>query len=235
MPTKKSHGLAQHFTAKRRGRGPKAVTFVTLKNFAPAYLRDAPRSAMRQAIVTEYLEPTDYRGACVKATAYAGSIVLSWDGALDVDDNHGAAARALATKYGWLADGSELRGGSFPDNAFAFVLVQTDAAQPKARKLYATIADIKRANRALDNGVYWFAPGAMRFFGTRILPTVYGGRCFITSEQMRYDTPRKYSVRECLPDGSIDTIGDSIMLHATREDAIAAAKAYLAASAKVRT
>jgi hypothetical protein len=36
--------------------------------------------SMRQAIVTRYLGATDYRGARVKATAYAGSVTLPWDG-----------------------------------------------------------------------------------------------------------------------------------------------------------
>jgi len=67
---------------------------------------------MRQAITTKYIGPTDHRGSRVKATAQAGSIVVGWDDALDSDDNHTAAARALARKYGWSG---LLVGGGAPD------------------------------------------------------------------------------------------------------------------------
>lgn len=56
---------------------------------------------MRQAIVTRYLGPTDHRGARVKASAQAGSVTVSWDDALDTDQNHERAAMALAKRYGW--------------------------------------------------------------------------------------------------------------------------------------
>lgn len=54
-----------------------------------------------QAIVTKYLGPTNHRGARIKATAQAGSITLSWDHALNADDNHQAAASELARRKGW--------------------------------------------------------------------------------------------------------------------------------------
>jgi hypothetical protein len=54
-----------------------------------------------QAIVTKFIGPSNVRGARVKATAAAGSITLSWDHALGHEQNHRAAAMALATKYGW--------------------------------------------------------------------------------------------------------------------------------------
>jgi hypothetical protein len=57
---------------------------------------------MRQAIFTKYLGATNLRGSRVKATAEAGpSITVHWDDALDVDENHAAAAKALARKLGW--------------------------------------------------------------------------------------------------------------------------------------
>lgn len=67
---------------------------------------------MRQAIVTKYLGPTNYRGARVKATCQAGSVTLAWDDALDVNGNHDAAAKALTAKVGWSV---RLYGGSLPD------------------------------------------------------------------------------------------------------------------------
>jgi hypothetical protein len=42
---------------------------------------------MRQAIVTKFLGPTDHRGSRIKATAEAGSITVSWDHGLGVEEN----------------------------------------------------------------------------------------------------------------------------------------------------
>lgn len=53
----------------------------------------------RQAITTKYLGPTNNRGARVKATAEAGSIVVSWDHALDSFENHARAAHMFAEKW----------------------------------------------------------------------------------------------------------------------------------------
>lgn len=57
---------------------------------------------MRQAIVTKYLGPTNTRGARVKATADAGSVIIGWDHALNSDQNHTRAARKLAEHFGWF-------------------------------------------------------------------------------------------------------------------------------------
>jgi hypothetical protein len=75
---------------------------------------------MRQAIVTAFLAPTNHRPARVKAMADAGSITLSWDHALGVEDNHRAAASALAERFGWAA---VMVGGSLPGSGFAFVSI----------------------------------------------------------------------------------------------------------------
>ena len=64
---------------------------------------------MYQAIETKFLGPTNFRGARVKATAQAASVMVSWDHALNVDENHAAAARALAEKMGW--EGAWIAGG----------------------------------------------------------------------------------------------------------------------------
>lgn len=62
------------------------------------------------------------------------------------------------------------------------------------------------ANRAA--GQHWFSPDTMRFFNSRVLYTVYGGRYFLTSEKGP-DGIRGYSVRETTPDGSsITTVGE---------------------------
>lgn len=56
-----------------------------------------------------------------------------------------------------------------------------------------TINDIKAANRAA--GFHWFDPDTMRFFGTRILPTVYqgpGGVYFVTWDKKGFDERQGY-------------------------------------------
>jgi hypothetical protein len=56
---------------------------------------------MRQAITTKFLGPTNFRGSRVKATCQAKSITVSWDHALDTNENHREAALSLATLLGW--------------------------------------------------------------------------------------------------------------------------------------
>lgn len=70
---------------------------------------------MRQAIVTKFIGPTNYRGARVKARAQAGSVVVPWDHGRDVDYNHKLAALVLAERYGWPAKWADWTGGGLPD------------------------------------------------------------------------------------------------------------------------
>ncbi len=54
--------------------------------------------------MTKYFGPTDHRGSRIIARAGAESgpsLTVPWDHALNVDDNHTAAARALAAKLEW--------------------------------------------------------------------------------------------------------------------------------------
>jgi len=70
---------------------------------------------MSQAIETRYICPTNFRGARIKATAWAGQLTLSWDHALNPEENHDAAARAFAKKFGWygvMVRGSLKKGGN---------------------------------------------------------------------------------------------------------------------------
>jgi hypothetical protein len=61
-----------------------------------------------QAIITTYLCPTNTKGTRYKASCEAGSITVSADDALNIDQNHIAACQALkdklskrnATRYG---------------------------------------------------------------------------------------------------------------------------------------
>lgn len=93
-------------------------------------------------------------------------------------------------------------------------------------KRVPTIEQIRQANH--DAGFHFFDAGAMRFFRSRILPTVYageGGIYFVTSEQFechypenRRD-PRRYTVRQFLPKmGNVETVG-AFQQYAAAEEA----------------
>ena len=57
---------------------------------------------MRQSIQTKYIGPTNARGSRVSATSASGHrVVIGWDDALNSDENHFAAAMALARKLNW--------------------------------------------------------------------------------------------------------------------------------------
>ena len=73
---------------------------------------------MRQAIQTKFLGPTNHRGARIKAFCDAGSVVVSWNYAVGVPENHALAAEALCQKLGWPIN---LVGGSLPGSGYVFV------------------------------------------------------------------------------------------------------------------
>lgn len=81
-----------------------------------------------QAITTRYIGPTNTRGSRVKATAAAGSVTLHWDCALNSENNHARAAKALADKFKWR--GTWYGGGMPNDCRYAFV--SCDAADDAA-------------------------------------------------------------------------------------------------------
>jgi hypothetical protein len=83
--------------------------------------------------------------------------------------------------------------------------------------LYISIEQIRQANKSI--GDYFFGPGAMRFFSSRVSEIVYcgtGGVYFVTSEQFKGDPasgvagkPRSYTVRKFNPETcGVDTVGD---------------------------
>lgn len=80
-----------------------------------------------QAIITKYIGPTNSRGSRIKASASAGSVTIGYDDALGVEDNHHAAALALAIKMGWEKYGKLISGGT--ETGFVFVF------EPKACQL----------------------------------------------------------------------------------------------------
>ena len=76
-----------------------------------------------QAILTRYCGPTNTQGARISASAQAGRKMIAWDYALDVNDNHAAAAKAFADSLGWLNDGDTLATGFLPNGDAAHVIV----------------------------------------------------------------------------------------------------------------
>jgi hypothetical protein len=75
-----------------------------------------------QAIETKYIKATDRTCSRIKASAYCGSITVSYDCALNTDNNHKAAADALIAKMGWL--GTFAQGGNAKGNGYVFVNVE---------------------------------------------------------------------------------------------------------------
>jgi Uncharacterized conserved protein len=83
-----------------------------------------------QAITTKYLPATNRRGSRIKATAAAGNVTLGYSCALNTENNHAVAARALAEKYGWKG---QWFGGGLPDGrGYTFVCVSHDPASAVA-------------------------------------------------------------------------------------------------------
>lgn len=75
-----------------------------------------------QAIQTKFIPCTNTRPSRIKAWAECGSITLSWDHALNVDENHTKVANALCEKLGWtLPHYGKLIGGSLPGGCYSFV------------------------------------------------------------------------------------------------------------------
>ncbi len=72
--------------------------------------------------------------------------------------------------------------------------------------MFRTIEEIKQANA--NAGQHWFSPDTMRYFNSRVLAGVIGGRYFVTSERYDDGTPRLYTIRVANEDGTIDTVGD---------------------------
>jgi len=72
--------------------------------------------------------------------------------------------------------------------------------------MFKTIADVKKANKAIKN--HWFNKETMDFFGTKIESELIDGKYFITSEDDFYRTKRQYRLRIVEKNGKIYTPGD---------------------------
>jgi hypothetical protein len=87
----------------------------------------------------------------------------------------------------------------------------TLAPGPRSRRAgigpFHSTYDIERANYYA--GQHFFERDTMRFFSSRVLDGVYGGRYFVTSERRGFDDYRRaYTIRVARDDGSIETVGE---------------------------
>lgn len=90
-------------------------------------------------------------------------------------------------------------------------------------RVWHTVDEIKSANRVL--GHHWFEADTMRFFRSRVLDGVIGGRYFISSEQAPgAGSSRCYTIREASESGSISTVGEFQGYASARQARAAATK-----------
>lgn len=81
-----------------------------------------------QAIVTEYLGPTNHRGARIVAKCAAGRTVVPYEHALSGEAVHRVAVDALRAKLGWTGEHYPGRwvAGELPSGSgYAYVYVPT--------------------------------------------------------------------------------------------------------------
>jgi len=76
----------------------------------------------------------------------------------------------------------------------------------QSERMFKTLAEVKAANKAIGN--HWFERSTMRFFNSKVETGLLRGRFFITSERMELTFPKRYTVREAMPDGDIKTVGE---------------------------
>ena len=69
-----------------------------------------------QAITTKFHGPTNRMGARVKAYCERGSITVSWDYAIGIEDNHRAACSALLEKF--AMEDCERYSGTLPSDHY---------------------------------------------------------------------------------------------------------------------
>jgi hypothetical protein len=75
-----------------------------------------------QAIQTRYFGPTNFKGSRIKATCSGGSVTVGYDHALNITENHQAAAEKLVVKMDWNGGMPvKLVGGWLPSDDMAWV------------------------------------------------------------------------------------------------------------------
>jgi len=88
-------------------------------------ITDEKRVKIMKAIQTKYVGPTNTKGSRIIAKAEGVStMIVSYDHALNLDENHNAAARLLAQKYNWINQKHNLVSGVLPDGTVAHCFVE---------------------------------------------------------------------------------------------------------------
>ena len=86
--------------------------------------------------------------------------------------------------------------------------------------MFNNITEVKKANK--EKGQHFFDRNTLAFFGSKVYPDLYtvdDRQFFITSEDYYNGIERAYTIREAMPDGDIETIGEFLQ-YATKEQAI---------------
>ena len=83
------------------------------------------QNTFKQGIETKYLNPSDTQGARMKATCLAGSIIIGFDHALSLAENHAKVAQHLVEKLGWheTERTCDLVGGQLKSANYAWIFV----------------------------------------------------------------------------------------------------------------
>lgn len=85
--------------------------------------------------------------------------------------------------------------------------------------MFNNITEVKKANKA--KGQHFFDRDALTFFGSTVYPELYtvaGRQFFITREDNFKRSQKFYTIREVLPDGDIETVGE-FLGYETKEQA----------------
>lgn len=76
-----------------------------------------------QAIQTSYKGPTNTKGSRIIAKCAAGRIVMGYDHALNIEENHKYAAVLLTNKLGWTGKQyGDIKSGTLPSGDYCHVL-----------------------------------------------------------------------------------------------------------------
>lgn len=86
--------------------------------------------------------------------------------------------------------------------------------------MFNNITEVKKANKV--KGRHFFDKDALAFFGSKVFPELYtvaGRQFFITVEDNFNRTQKFYTIREAMPDGDIETVGE-FLGYESKEQAI---------------
>jgi hypothetical protein len=81
-----------------------------------------------QAINTKYIGPTNTKGARILVKAQAGKMFVSWDYALNADENHVQAAYKFMNKMDW--PNKIVSGGAWDHSEYHVMLPRTEGIRP---------------------------------------------------------------------------------------------------------